>query len=227
MLGVLVNVLAIIIGGIIGLFLKKGLSEKLKRIVIQAVGLSTIVIGISSAILTENLLLLVLSLVIGGVIGTLLKIDSNLEKLGTSIENKFSKTNGGFAKGFVLASLIYCVGAMAIVGSIEAGVHGDNTTLYIKSILDGVTAIIFTASLGYGVIFSSIPVLIYQGVIVILGIQMEAILTDEMITEMSAVGGVLIFAIGLNLLDIKKLNLGDLLPSIFIPLIYFLISNLL
>ena len=227
MLGVLVNVGAIICGGLLGLLLKKGLSDNIKKIVIQAIGLSTIVIGISSAILTENVLLLVLSLVSGGVIGTLLKIDHNLERLGKSIEDRFAKNENGFAKGFVLATLIYCVGAMAIVGSIEAGVEGDNTTLYLKSILDGVTAIIFTASLGYGVIFSSVPVLVYQGTIVLLGNQLQSFLSDEMINEMSAVGGVLILAIGLNLLDIKKLNLGDLLPSIFIPIIYFLILTVI
>lgn len=227
MYGVLVNVLAIIIGGSIGLLLKKGLNERIKTVVIQAVGLAVIVIGISSAILTESILLLVLSLVIGGIIGALLKIDHNLEKFGKNIENRFADKEGGFAKGFVLATLIYCVGAMAIVGSIEAGVDGNNTTLYIKSILDGVTAIVFTASLGYGVIFSSIPVLIYQGTIVILGIRLEPFMTEEMINEMSAVGGVLIFAIGLSLLEIKKINLGDLLPSIFIPIIYLLFIGLI
>jgi len=227
MLGVIVNVIAIIIGGFIGLLLKKGLPDRFKTIVIQAIGLSTIVIGITSAILTENILLFVLSLVTGGVIGTILKIDYNLEKLGKYVEHKFDSKADGFAKGFVLASLIYCVGAMAIVGSIEAGVNGDNTTLYIKSILDGVTAVIFTASLGYGVIFSSIPVLLYQGTMVLLGIQVQQFLTDEIITEMSAVGGILIFAIGLNLLEIKRVRLGDLLPAIFIPAIYMIIMNLI
>jgi len=222
MFGVLVNVIAIIVGGLIGLLLKKGLPEKIKIIVMQAIGLSTIVIGLASAIKTESPLLLILSLVIGGVIGTLLKIDINLKKLGDSVEAKFDNGSGKFSKGFVLATLIYCIGAMAIVGSIEAGVAGDNTILYVKSLLDGVTAIIFTASLGYGVIFSAIPVFIYQGIFVLLGIQLEPIFTDQMINEMSAVGGVLIFGIGLNLLDIKKVNLGDLLPAIFIPIAYFI-----
>jgi uncharacterized membrane protein YqgA involved in biofilm formation len=225
MLGVLVNVGAILVGGTIGLLLKKGLPENIKNIVMQAIGLATIVIGISSAILTQNVLLFVLSLVFGGVIGTLLKIDYRLDQFGKNVEEKFKYTNGGFAKGFVTATLIYCVGAMAIVGSIEAGVEGDNTTLYIKSILDGVTAIIFTASLGYGVLFSSIPVFLYQGAMVLLGIQVQRFLTDDIIVEMSAVGGILIFAIGLNLLNIKRVNLGDLLPAIFIPAIYMIIMN--
>ena len=226
MFGVIVNVVAILIGGTVGLLLKKGLNENVKTVVMQAIGLSTIVIGIAGAIATENILLLILSLVIGGTIGALLKIDSGLERLGQNIERKFASENGGFAKGFVLATLIYCVGAMAIVGSIEAGVNGDNTTLYIKSILDGVTAIVFTATLGYGVIFSAIPVLLYQGGIVILGKFIEPYLTDQMINEMSAVGGVIILGIGLSILEIKKIRLGDLLPAIFLPIIYFIIVGL-
>lgn len=223
MIGVLVNVGAIIVGGFIGLLLKHGLSDRIKQIVMQAIGLSVIIIGIAGAIETNNAVLLVLSLVIGGVIGTLLKIEHNLDKLGRKIEDKFAEEEGGFAKGFVLASLIYCVGAMAIVGSIEAGVSGDNTTLYIKSILDGVTAIIFTATLGYGVIFSGIPVLIYQGLIVLLGVQMEPLLTNELITEMGAVGSVIIMGIGIKLLDLKDIKVGDLLPAIFVPIIWFLL----
>lgn len=223
MFGVIVNVIAIVIGSSIGLLLKKGLPEKIKTIVIQAIGLATVAIGIADAIKTDNPLLLILSLVIGGIIGTILMIDHRLEKAGEYAESKFSEEDSGFAKGFVLATLVYCIGAMAIVGSIEAGVQGDYSTLYIKSLLDGVTAIIFTSTLGIGVMFSIIPVFIYQGTMVLLGIQLEPLLTDQMITEMSAVGGVLIFGIGLNLLNIKKLNLGDLLPAIFIPIIYFLI----
>lgn len=223
MFGVFVNVIAIVVGSCIGLLLKKGLPEKIKKIVIQAIGLATIVIGIADAIKTSNPLLLIMSLVIGGVIGTLLMIDHRLEQVGKYAESKFSDEDSGFAKGFVLATLVYCIGAMAIVGSIEAGVQGDYSTLYIKSLLDGVTAIIFTSTLGIGVMFSIIPVFLYQGTMVLLGIQLEPLLTDQMITEMSAVGGVLIFGIGLNLLEIKKVNLGDLLPAIFIPIIYFLL----
>jgi len=226
MLGVMVNVIAIVVGGIIGLILKHGINAKVKKVVMQGIGLSVIVIGLSSALLTENVLLMVLSLVIGGTIGALIRIEDRLDQLGQHIEDKFSSAEGGFAKGFVLATLIYCVGAMAIVGSIDAGVHGDNTTLYIKAILDGVSAIIFTATLGYGVIFSSIPVLIYQGAIVLLGIQIEPFLTDELIYEMSAVGGVIIMGIGINILEIKKIHIGDLLPAIFIPIIYTIIISL-
>lgn len=226
MLGVIINVVAIVVGGSIGLFLKKGLNEKVKIVVMQGIGLSVIIIGISSAILTKSMLLLVISLVLGGAIGALLRIDDKLEKLGLSIESKFSR-NAGFSEGFVLATLIYCVGAMTIIGSIEAGVNGDNTTLYIKSILDGITAIIFASTLGYGVIFSSIPVLLYQGTIVILSRFLEPYMTDALINEFSAVGGVLIIGIGFTLLEIKKIHLGDLLPTLLIPILWFVISGLI
>lgn len=226
MLGVLVNVGAIVLGGIIGLFAHKGLNEKVKLVVIQGIGLATIIIGVGGAILTENILLLVISLALGGAIGALLKIDNRLDNVGLRIEEKFSE-EGGFAKGFVLSTLIYCVGAMAIVGSIEAGVSGDNTTLYIKSLLDGITAIVFTASLGYGVIFSSVPVLVYQGSIVLLSKYLEPYMTDALINEMSAVGGVLILGIGFTLLDIKKIHLGDMLPALLVPVVWFILSGLL
>jgi len=226
MVGVFVNVIAIVIGGVIGLVLKHGINEQVKKVVMQGIGLSVLVIGLSSAILTENVLLMVLSLVIGGAIGALIKIEERLDKLGLKIEDKFGSEEGGFAKGFVLATLVYCVGAMAIVGSIDAGVNGDNTTLYVKAILDGVSAIIFTATLGYGVIFASVPVLIYQGAIVLLGIKIEPYLTEALITEMSAVGGVIIMGIGLTILEIKKIHIGDLLPAIFIPAIYMIIITL-
>jgi len=226
MLGVLVNVVAIVIGGTIGLFAHKGLSDRVRIVIMQGIGLSSVVIGIMGSIMTKNVLLLVISLALGGIIGSLLKIDYNLDKLGKKIEDKFSE-DGGFAKGFVLSTLIYCVGAMAIVGSMEAGVGGNNTTLYIKSLLDGITAIVFTATLGYGVIFSSIPVLIYQGGIVLLSKVIAPYMTDALINEMSAVGGVLIIGIGLTLLEIKKIHLGDLLPAILIPVLWWIITTLI
>lgn len=226
MIGVLVNVGAIITGGSVGLILKKGLPDRVTKVIMQGIGLSTLAIGFTGALQTNNMVLLVLSIIIGGAIGALIRIDFNLDKFGKFVESKFSNTENGFAKGFVITTLIYCVGAMAIVGSIEAGVEGDNTTLYVKSILDGVTAIVFAATLGYGVLFSSIPVLIYQGIIVLLGIQLQPLITEQLVIEIGAVGGIIIVGIGLTLLEIKKINLGDLLPSLLIPMIYFAITSL-
>jgi uncharacterized membrane protein YqgA involved in biofilm formation len=226
MLGVTVNALAIIIGGAIGLVLKNGINDKVKKVVMQAIGLSVLIIGIMGSIVTKNILLLIFSLVIGGIIGALLRIEDRLDQLGENLEQKFQSSEGKFAKGFVLATLLYSVGAMSIVGSINAG-FGDHSILFIKSILDGTTAIIFTATLGYGVIFSAIPVFLYQALIVLLGTTIEPYLTEAMINEMGAVGNVIIVGIGINLLEIKKIHVGDLLPAIFIPLIYFLLVDIL
>jgi uncharacterized membrane protein YqgA involved in biofilm formation len=224
MLGVIVNSLAIIIGGLIGLVLKQGLSERLKVVVMQGIGLSVIVIGLSGALKSESLLLLVLSLAIGGLVGSLLQIEYRLDMLGLKIEKRFKgKEEGSFAKGFVTASLVYCVGAMAIVGSIEAGVSGNYDTLYIKSLLDGVTAIVFAATLGFGVLFSSVSVFLYQGVIVVLGMLLGNYMPDILVIEMSAVGSVLIMAIGINILEIKRIHVGDLLPAVLVPIVYYLL----
>jgi uncharacterized membrane protein YqgA involved in biofilm formation len=222
MIGVLVNSLAIILGGAIGLIFKKGLNDQIKKIVLQSIGLGVLMIGFLDAIKTENVLLLVFSLVIGGVIGTIIGIETRLSKTGESIEAKF-KSNDSFAKGFVVATLVYVVGAMAVMGSIEAGISQSYETLFIKSLLDGVTAIIFASTLGVGVLFSSVPVFIYQGLIVLLATWIEPYLTDSMTLELSAVGGVIIFGIGLNLLEIKTIKVGDLVPAIFIPIIYMLV----
>jgi uncharacterized membrane protein YqgA involved in biofilm formation len=227
MLGVIVNSLAIIVGGLIGLVLKHGLSERLKVVVMQGIGLSVIVIGLGGALKSESLLLLVLSLAIGGLVGSLLQIEYRLDMLGLKIEKRFKgKEEGSFAKGFVTASLVYCVGAMAIVGSIEAGVSGNYDTLYVKSLLDGVTAIVFAATLGFGVLFSSVSVFIYQGVIVVLGILLGNYMPDMLVVEMSAVGSVLIMAIGINILEIKRIYVGDLLPAVLVPIVYYLLLYL-
>jgi len=227
MLGVLVNSLAIVLGGLLGLILKKGLGERLKVVVMQGIGLSVIVIGLAGALESENMLLLVMSLAIGGLLGSLLQIEYRLDMLGLRIEKQFKgKEEGSFAKGFVSASLVYCVGAMAIVGSIEAGVSGNYDTLYVKSLLDGVTAIVFAATLGFGVLFSSVSVFLYQGAIVVLGLLLGSYMPDSLVVEMSAVGSVLIMAIGLNLLEFRRIHVGDLLPAVLVPVVYYLVISL-
>lgn len=223
MLGVLVNVVAIIVGGTIGVLLKNKIRQDVVKVVMQAIGLSVIIIGVLGAIKTENVLVLVLSLVSGGMIGALLRIDNRIENLGVMVEEKLSHKEG-FAKGFVTGTLIYTVGAMSIVGSLEAGISGDYSILFVKSILDGVTAIVFGATLGYGVIFSFIPVLIFQGSIALLGDWIEPFLTPALENEIDAVGGVLIMAIGFSILEIKKFKLGDLLPSMFMPIFWLFIT---
>jgi hypothetical protein len=223
MLGTIVNSISIIIGGIIGLLLKNGLKDRYKTTVMQALALVVIVIGLMGAFKTEDVLLVIISLVLGSVIGEWLNIEKNLDKLGKWIEKKVGNTNTNFSKGFVAASLIYCVGAMAIVGALESGLAGNHQTLYAKSILDGISSIIFTSTLGIGVIFSSLSVLVYQGVITLTASLVKVFLTEGVIREMSAVGGILIAGIGINILEIKRLRIGNMLPSIFIPFIYYLL----
>lgn len=227
MIGNLANAFAIIIGSLLGVLLKDRFKESYKDTIMNGIGLAVLVIGISSAIKTENMLLVVASLVIGSILGEWLRIEDKLESFGKFIENKVGKGTSNISNGFVTASLIYCVGAMAIVGSLKSGLTGNNDTLFVKAILDGVTSIIFASTLGIGVAFSAVSVLAYQGLITLTANIMKVFLTDPVIVEMSAVGGVLIMGIGVNLLGLKKIKIGNMLLAIFIPIVYFAVSILL
>lgn len=221
MLGTIVNTLAIIGGGAAGALLRKGIPERYGESVMHAIGLAVILIGIRGALKSDDLLVVILSLVFGTLLGEGLRLEAWLERTGRFLESRFDHSGGTFTKGFVTASLIYCVGAMAIVGSLESGLAGDHQTLYAKSILDGTASIVLASTLGIGVMFSSIPVFLYQGLITVSASFLKAYLVTEVILQMSAVGGLLIMAIGLNLLEIKKIRVGNMLPSIFMPLLYF------
>lgn len=193
----------------------------------DGVGLSVIIIGISAAIKTENTIMAIISIVLGSIIGEISGIEKKLNRLGDSLEARFSNGDSNFSKGFVTASLVYCVGAMAIVGALESGLLGDHNTLFAKSILDGITSIIFASTLGIGVAFSAIVVFIYQGLITLLATYLKDLLTHDVILEMSAVGGILIMAIGINILELKKIKVGNMLPAIFIPFLYYIFKLLI
>jgi len=218
LLGTIVNTFAIIFGGILGLLFGHALPEKMKRTVIQGIGLSVLLIGGSMALQTKNPLVVISSLVLGGILGEWIDIELRLQHLGEWLERKFAKKGqeSGFTKAFVTASLIYCVGAMAIMGSLESGLTGNNNILFAKSMLDGITAIVFASSMGIGVLASAIPVLIYQGAITLAAGLLQGVLSTPVIAEMSATGGLLIVGIGINILEIKEIKVGNLLPSIFI-----------
>lgn len=226
MLGTIVNSLVIIIGALIGILIKKGIKEDYKNTIMDGIGLAVIIIGIMGGISSNNIILVIGSIVLGGIIGELLGIEDKLNNLGDSLQSKFNSNDGNFSRGFVTASLVYCVGAMAIIGSLESGIQGNHETLFAKSILDGISAVIFASTLGIGVAFSAIPVFIYQGGITLLANFAKDILTPDVIGEMSAVGGILIMAIGINILDIKKIRVGNLLPAIFMPIFFYLLINL-
>jgi uncharacterized membrane protein YqgA involved in biofilm formation len=216
--GTIVNAVAIFLGCSVGLILKSKFPEKIEKIIMQALGLASLLIGMQMAIKADNILLVIFSLVIGGVIGEIIDIEAGLERFGERIKRKFKSNNTSerFVEGFLTASLLYCVGSMAIMGAIKEGLSGNPDILYAKSLLDGVTSIAFTAAMGIGVLFSAIPVFLYQGGITLLARTIKDFLSPEIINEMTAVGGILIWGIGFGLLGIKKIKVGNLLPAILV-----------
>lgn len=227
LIGTIVNFIAIVGGSLVGLLFKGGVSEKVSNTIIQGISLCIIYIGTLGVVKSSNVVLIITSMVIGGFIGEIIDIDNGIERLGNKIEDKFKNKNVKISEGFVTASLLFCVGSMAIVGSLESGLEGNNKILFAKSMLDGITSIIFSSSLGIGVMISSISVLIYQGIITIAAFGLKTILIQSVITDMTAVGSLLIIGLGFNLLGIVKIKVANLLPAIFIPIFYQAILNLL
>ena len=229
MLGTIVNVLAIIVGSLVGLLFNQGIPDNYKEIVMNGVGLAVVLIGLKSALVSNDLMVVIFSVIIGALLGEFLKIETHLEDMGHRLEKAVasrSSDTSSFARGFVTASLVFCVGSMAIVGSLESGLTGNHQTLFAKSILDGVTSIIFASAMGIGVAFSSIAVFLYQGSITIMAFFLKNFLVPETIGQMTSVGGLLILAIGFNLMKITTIKVGNLLPGIFLPLFYFIIRGL-
>ena len=229
MVGTLINTVAILVGTALGLLLRKGIPDRLRETVVQGQGLCVILIGLSGALKTGDTLCMIICMVAGALIGAAINIEKRLNDLGTFLERKVTRgqgETGSVAKGFVSASLLFCVGAMAIVGAMDSGLRGDHSTLIAKSALDGISAIFFASSLGIGVGLSAFAVLIYQGAIALLAMWIEPLLTETVITEMSAVGGLLIVGIGLNMIYDKHIPVGNLLPAIFLPMLYIPLTGL-
>jgi uncharacterized membrane protein YqgA involved in biofilm formation len=235
--GTIINVIAIVVGASGGLLLKNGIPERMKHTIMQGIGLAVVMLGLSGALQELFLLsaegrlerrftmLMILCLVGGGMIGAAFRIEERLERLGKRVEQKFSGLGGNFARGFITASLVYCVGAMAVVGALEDGLTGKIEILLSKSILDGISAVIFGASLGPGVLFSAVSVFLYQGTLTILAGLVKTVMSPEVLSQMSLIGGILIMGIGVNLLEIGKIKVGDLLPAIFLPLLLELVPK--
>ena len=219
MLGTLANVAAIIVGTLVGFALKQRFPERVSSIVIQGLGLVTALIGIRMMITTQNVLVVLVSMVTGGALGELLRIEERLDRLGARVEGRFSKEHGTFAKAFVTSTLLYCVGPMAIVGALQDGLRGDYSVLLTKSVMDGIASVAFASTLGIGVLFSALPVGAYQGGITIGASLLQPYLTSAVITEMTATGGLLILGIALNLLQVAKIRVGNFLPAILIAAI--------
>ena len=224
MLGTIVNTIAVLIGAAIGMLFKNILSEKMADTLMKGLGLCTLFLGISGSLVGENSLILIISMVVGTIIGEGIDLDDKINRLGKWVELKFKNKGKGdgdmsIAQGFVSASLLFCVGAMAIVGSLESGLMGNHEILFNKSTLDFVAAIIFASSLGAGVFLSAAFVFVYQGSITILAQWAAPFLTDTVVNEMSCVGSVIIIGLGLNMIGITKLKVMNYVPAIFIPII--------
>ena len=222
MIGTIANAFAIIAGGILGLLFKNAIPEKISEALLKATGLAVIAIGINLMLAGENFTLLIISLVIGTIIGEAINIEGKLDKFGAFIESKMKNKESNVALGFVTCTLVYCVGSMAIVGSIQSGLTGNHEILFSKAVLDGITAVTFAATMGAGVVLSGISVLVYQGAITMLASLMQSLLGTVVVNEMTAIGGVIIMGIGLNFLIANRMRVGNLLPSIFIPIIYYM-----
>ena len=229
MLGTVVNTLAIIFGTVIGIWFGKRFSENIRKMIMQAIGLCIVLIGLKMAITSEQLVFVLISMVLGAWLGELLDIEGALHKIGLKIQQKAGNLNGGsnIAQAFVTSTLLYCVGAMAIMGAIESGLTGNHDTLYAKSLIDGITSIMLTTTMGIGVIFSAASVFIYQGTITLAASYLENLLTIPVINELKATGGLIILGIGLNILEITRIKAGNLLPAIFFIVVIMIFAGML
>lgn len=223
LLGSIVNSLTVVVGSLFGFLLKKGIPEKMNQTILQGLALGVLVNGISEGMKTENLIIVFGSLVVGGVIGEFIDIEERLNHLGDYFEKKFKNKEGNVAQAFVSSSLVFCIGSMAIMGALQSGLQNDHSTLYVKSMIDGVASIIFSSTLGIGVILSAGALLFYQGGITLLASFVKPLLAVPVVREMTAVGGILLIGISLNMLGLTKIRLGNLLPGMFIPIIIYLI----
>ena len=231
-LGTIVNVIAVVLGGLIGLLFKRGLKERFRETLASACGLAVIFIGAAGAfemiftvegnqLSSGNTMLIVISLVLGGLVGELINIEARLDSLGGMLKKAVkAKEDNKFVEGFVTASLVFCVGAMAICGPIDEALTGDSTTLYVKSILDMIMVMVLTGVYGVGAIFSALAVGIYQGFFTLFGVFISGFITDSLISCISGIGSVLIFAVGVNLIWQKKLRVGNLLPALLVPVVW-------
>lgn len=232
MIGVLINVVAVLLGSTLGLLFGSKIKENYSKGIMMAIALCTFVIGVQSAIQTSNILIVMICLVLGTVIGVALKLDDRMNGASDRIREKLKGTrfaNGPFAEAFVTTTMLFCIGTMTVIGSIEAGLNHNYQILIAKSIMDLMSSLVFSAALGIGVMLSALSVLVIQGGIALLSSVAAPVLTAEVVTEMSAVGGTLFIGMAINLLGIsdKRIRIGDMLPAIFLPILYFPLKALL
>ena len=225
LLGVLVNGAAVAIGSLVGMVFNKGIKEKIRITVMNGLALCVVLIGVSGSLKGKDISFIIISMVIGSIIGEIIDIDDKLKKLGDNLQDKFKGKGGRFSEGFVAATLLMCVGAMSIVGSLESGLTGNNSTLYAKSLLDGFAAIIFASTYGIGVLFASVSIILYQGAIALSASLIKGILIASVVDNITAVGSLLILGLGLNMLGVTKIKVANLIPAMFIPFLYQIVVN--
>ncbi len=228
MLGTWVNCAAVILGSGVGLIVKKGISEKISSGIMGALALCVFYIGISGAFECQNVLVVILSMAIGAFVGEGLDLDARLGRLGDRLEDAVGKSGekGSVSKGFVTASLLFCVGAMTIVGSLQSGISGNHDTLFAKSLIDGIASMVLASTMGIGVMLSAVFVLVYQGAITLCAGVLEPILTETIIAEMTCVGSLLIVGLAFNMLKITKLKVMNYILAIFVPIAIYWILEL-
>ncbi|MDD6062207.1 MAG: DUF554 domain-containing protein [Oscillospiraceae bacterium] len=225
MLGVLVNTGTVLVGSLVGLLLKKGIPERVSQGIMVAIGLCTMYIGIDGALKGENTLVLIVSMVVGTLIGTLLDLDGKLNRLGNYVEKKMRRPGEktSVAEGFVTACLLFCIGAMTIVGSLQAGMTGDNELIFTKATLDLISSCMLASTLGIGVTLSAVFVFVFQGALVLLGMLLKNWVIDEaMIAEITCAGSVMIIGLGFNIVGLSKFKIINMLPAVaLVPLVYW------
>lgn len=230
--GTIVNALLILLGSLIGLFFTK-IPERYKETVMHGIGLAVVLIGLQMAFSTNNMVLVLVSLMFGAIVGEFLRIEDFLNDLGNWLGSKFTNTadSTSVSQGFITATMIFCIGAMAIIGSLDSGIRGDHEVLITKGIIDGFTALVLTTTLGFGVMLSVVPLVLYQGLITLFATQIENWIPESilngLILEITAVGGLLIVAIGMNLLKIKTIRIANLMPALLLVVLFYYISDLI
>ena len=230
MVAVLVNVATVLLGSTVGLIFRNKINEKFTKAVISALALVTILIGLSSALGTADILCVIICMALGTILGEWIRIDDGIEGAGDFIKKKLlkgKKAENRFTEGFVTACIVFCVGSMTIMGSFEAGINGNNSIIYAKSALDFVSSMMFAAAMGFGVPFAALFVLVFQGALTLLAGVLAPFLSPAVVAEMSAVGGVILLGMGINMLELspRRIKVANMLPAIFLPIAYVPLSN--
>jgi hypothetical protein len=221
--GTLINAATVLAGSSLGLLLRRRFPKRVQAVIFQAVGLASLVLGLEMALQSENFLVLIFSLILGGILGEVLHLEQRLQGLGDWLKQRLGSRDARFTEGLITAFLLFCVGSMTFVGAINEGLTGDRELIMIKALLDGFTSIALASVYGLGVMVSALPLLLFQGGISLLATQVQAFFTPALITQLSAVGGVLIVGIGISLLEIKAVKTTNLLPSLLVAVILTLL----